>query len=307
MANKMSRCTLKIDYNLLRSFRAVADSGSISLASQSIHLSQPALSLQMKALEHQLGKKLFYRHRRGLSLTPFGELLNQKVDRFQEFEGEIAELISGDPGEPSGKIKIGTYTTASSYILAEPVSKFLKNHKKISVSYAYLPSDEMIQKIKDYHLDCGVFTDVPSDVLLERTELFKDRLIFAQSTKYPLCKKKIAPGELKNIDFLSYPLRFDLCYRKVEKYFGAHLSKTRIAAESESFDTLKQMLIAGAGATFIPQYLVKKELEQNILSEIEVGHHKIPIVFYLVTRKGADRSPAMKIFCESLTQNFQDE
>lgn len=281
---------MRIDYNLLRCFRAVAKNESISLASRELHLSQPAISLQIKNLEKQLGKALFDRHNRGLILTPFGQTLRQKLSKLQEFELEIEELVSGEMGEVSGVVKVGTYTTASSYLLAEPVSEFLREHKKVTLSYSYDTCEDIVQKIKDYRLDCGVFSDAPADDLLDRVPIFTDQLVLAQSKQHPTSAKKIEPKDLAKIDFLSYPLRFDFCYRKVEQHFGSHLAKARIAAESESFDTLKQMLIQGAGATFIPRYLIHKELEDGILTEVSVGNAKIPIVFSFVTKKNAHLS-----------------
>ena len=289
-----------IDYNLLRCFRVVAKTESISLASRELHLSQPAISLQIKNLEKQLGKALFDRHNRGLILTPFGQVLQRKLSKLKELELEIEELVSGDEGDVSGPVKVGTYTTASSYLLAGPVSEFLRENKKVTLSYSYDTSEGIIQKIKDYRLDCGILSDVPSDHLLDRVPVFTDQLILAQSKKHPICAKRIDPKELSQIDFLSYPLRFDLCYRKVEQLFGSHLAKARVAVESESFDTLKQMLIQGAGATFIPKYLIHQELEEGILSEVFVGNIKIPIVFSFVTKKNAHLSQVTAAFRDHL-------
>ncbi len=296
---------MRVDYNLLRCFRAVAKAESISWASRELHLSQPAISLQIKNLENQLGKSLFDRHNRGLILTPFGQVLLRKLSMLEEFELEIEELVSGDEGEISGPVKVGTYTTASSYLLAEPVSEFLRESKKVTLSYSYDTSEGIIQKIKDYRLDCGIFSDVPSDNLLDRVPIFTDQLVLAQSKEHPICAKRIDPKDLAKIDFLSYPLRFDLCYRKVEQHFGSHLAKARVAAESESFDTLKQMLIHGAGATFIPKYLIQKELEEGILSEVSVGNTKIPIVFSLVTKKNAHLSQVTAALRNFLITRFK--
>jgi DNA-binding transcriptional LysR family regulator len=150
-----------------------------------------------------------------------------------------------------------------------------------------------VKKIKNYSLDCGIFSDVPEDSALEIKQIFSDRLIFAQSAKSPVHKSnQIKPKDLEKIDFLSYPLRYELCYRNIERRFGKHLSKTRIVAESESFDTLKQMLVQGAGATFIPQYLIRDELRKGLITEIEINKVKLPIIFSFVTKRDADLSAA---------------
>ncbi len=294
-----------MDLNLLRCFKVVAENESITEASKTLHLSQPAISLQIKRLEEQIGKQLFDRHNRGLSLTPFGITVLAHSKRLFDVESELQALINGKSEEPQGRVRIGTYTTASSYLLSKPLTELLKNNRKVSVSYAYATCEEIIEKIKNYSLECGVFSEVPPDDHLEITPIFTDKLIFAQSAKIPLVKTdKIVPADLSHIDFLSYPLRYDLCYRSVEQRFGRHLAKTRVVAESENFETLKQMLIQGAGATFIPRYLIESELKKGLIKEIEIQKVNLPITFSFVTKRNAELSAATELIRRMLLNWF---
>jgi DNA-binding transcriptional LysR family regulator len=141
--------------------------------------------------------------------------------------------------------------------------------------------------------------------MLNLQPFFKDELIFAISSKRKESKtKNIQPKDLSKFDFLSYPLRFDLCYRTVEAKFGSHLAQCHIPIETESFDTLKQMLLLGVGATFIPKYLIAKELKSGELAEINVGQNKLPITFSIVSKKDADLSKATRCFIKTVTDFF---
>jgi DNA-binding transcriptional LysR family regulator len=90
----------------------------------------------------------------------------------------------------------------------------------------------------------------------------------------------------------------------VEAKFGSHLAKSRAVLETESFDTLKQMLLSGAGATFIPKYLIKNELKAGMLAEIAVKNTKLPITFSFVTKKHSDLSKATEVFRTKIFEHF---
>lgn len=296
---------MNFDLNLLKCFHQVAVNKSISLASSTLHLSQPAVSLQIKKLEDQLGKALFDRHNRGLILTPFGHLFLEKTNRILKIQDEMTDLAKASESTPSGQLRVGTYTTASSYLLAPCTTQFLTQFKEVSLSYDYSESKILLEKIKNYQLECAVLTDVPPDKQLHSQPFFKDELIFVISSDRRASKtKNIQPKDLSKFDFLSYPLRYDLCYRTVEAKFGTYLSQCRIPLETESFDTLKQMLLLGVGATFIPKYLIAKELKSGQLTEIHIGQSKLPIHFSVVTKKESDLSTAAKFFIKNVIDSF---
>ena len=299
---------MNINLNLLKCFEVVAEKGGISYASSALHLSQPAISLQMKKLEEQVGKKLFARYSRGLVLTPFGKLFLEKVKKLLEMQKELDFFINDVEHEPSGTLKIGTYTTASSYLLSETTAKFLNTYPKVTIAYSYAESRLILDAIKELRLDCAVLTDVPKDPALQVEDFFKDELVFAiANNKNKLLPKYIQPQDLSSFPFLSYPLRYDLCYRTVETRFGSYISKSHISVETESFDTLKQMLIRGAGATFIPRYLIANELKSGALTTIQVGKSKLPITFSFVTKKSSQMSLSAQKLRTALFNNFKYE
>ncbi len=296
---------MDLDLNLLKCFQVVAFNESISLASSTLHLSQPAISLQIKRLEDQIGRQLFDRHNRGLILTAFGRQFLEKTKHLLEIKSELVSLVERTEGLPSGGLRVGTYTTASSYLLAASAAQFLSENKKVSLSYDYSESKLLLEKIKDYRLDCAILTGVPFDKLLNSDVFFKDELVFAISTKRNESKmKQISPKDLSKFDFLSYPLRYDLCYKTVEAKFGTHLKKCHVPMETESFDTLKQMLLLGVGATFIPRYLIANELEKGLLTEIRINQVKLPISFFFVTKKDTELSAATKKFKDIVLSHF---
>jgi len=283
-------------------FKAVADAGSVSAAASRVHMSQPALSLQIQALEHELGLKLFSRHNRGLILTEEGEALKTRTIHLEEWISETQSVLSGLKSA-EGKIRIGTYTTASSYLLAPKLSSFFKSFPKIELSYQYLTTEEILRKVKNLELDCAVISEVPPDDGIEIEPFFKSELILVCSSKNKSIPSEIEKEKLGAYPFLSYPLRLDYCYREVERRFGKYLKNAYVPVESESFDTLKQTLLSDIGMTFIPEYLVANELKEKKLRRIRLKS-ELPVTFSLITRRGKKLSPKMEAFRNFLFKTF---
>lgn len=283
---------MDINLGYLRCFKLVAETGTVSKASLILNLSQPAISIQIKKLEAQIGKPLFERTNRGLHLTATGERLMEVAGRAAELQQEVLSILSSDE-KPRGKVRIGTYTTASSYLLASPMKNFLAENPGVNISYYYDPVEVMLAKIKTKELDAAVLSDFNGDASLESVSLWKDKMVFVgsreQTDRLP---KKLRPSDLSKIDFLSYPLRFDICYQRVEKQLGKYLAKANVVCESTSFDTLKQMILVGAGVTFMPHYLVQNEIKEKKLKIIEIEGIELPVEFSFVSRGDHSTSPA---------------
>lgn len=292
-----------MDIAKILSFKAVADAGSISGACSKVHLSQPALSLQIQALEYELGIKLFERHNRGLLLTEEGEALRSRAVMLEEWLSETNSMLAGLKSH-EGKIRIGTYTTASSYLLAPKLSAFFSKYPKIEISYQYLTTEEILRKVKNLELDCAVISEVPADDGIDIEPFFDNELILVASSKNKIIPNELTKEELALYPFLSYPLRFDYCYREVDKRFGKYLKSAPMPIESESFDTLKQSLLNDLGMTFMPEYLVKHELKDKKLRKIKIKSPDLPIRFSIITKKDRKLPPRLEVFREFLKNNF---
>lgn len=294
-----------LDLNLLRSFRAVAENGSISAAASSLHLSQPAISLQLKRLDEQLGKKLFERESHGLRLTHFGKELLGYARKLSEMSSEIGRLVRAEDSRPSGTLRIGTYTTISSYLISEAVTGFLAQYPEVRLQYAYDTVEILLERIKNQEIEGAILSDIPSKSTLHSLPLFTDELVYAVSSKSKFkVGDSMAPTDLVHIPFLSYPLRFDFCYRTVETTFGKYLAQAPVPIESTSFDTLKQMLLQGAGGTFIPKYLIASEIEKGHVRVVKVGKQRLPVQFSFVSLSEESLSSTTRRFRDTIARSF---
>lgn len=292
-----------MDLNRLNLFLNVAREGSISRASAKVFLSQPALSLQIQALESELNIQLFERHNRGLILTDEGKTLFERAKILVEWEEETL-LALQDQAEPKGTLKIGTYTTISSYLLPGKLKPFFEAYPGIELNYDYCSVEDALIKLKARELDMIIMSEIPDLNDLIKIPLLKDKLVLVSSINNKKIPKKISPAELSQFPFLTYPHKFDYCYREIDKKLGKHLSKAPRPIVSESFDTLKQSLLHDLGISFMPHYLITKELEEKKLKQIELSGINLPIQFFLVLRPEYTRSARIRVLKEFLCQNL---
>ena len=122
-----------MDLKRLRTFQQVADLGSVTLASERLHIAQPALSRQIRSLENELGMALFDRDGRGMNLTAAGERLYSRiVPLFREFE-EVRAEMSGFADEVRGRIVVGIPPTCNEVFGSALVRGFLHSHPNVAL------------------------------------------------------------------------------------------------------------------------------------------------------------------------------
>lgn len=122
-----------LDWEKLRLFDVVAEAGSFTEAARRLHMSQPALSRQIAALEESLGAKLFHRHARGLAMTHEGEQLRSATSDMHERVDRAAQAIDASRERPTGAIRLTTTVSFGSTWLARQLGDFLDQYPDISV------------------------------------------------------------------------------------------------------------------------------------------------------------------------------
>jgi LysR family nitrogen assimilation transcriptional regulator len=210
---------MPMNLNRIQLFIKVAEAGSISRAAPKVFLSQPALSLQIQALEEELKVRLFDRHNRGLVLTEEGKLLYERAGILAEWEEETLNILENQK-KPAGIIRIGTYTTISSYLLPAKLKPFLDTYPEIELYYEYCSVDDAIEKLKLRELDMIIMSEIPAVDTLIKVPMAKDKLILVASGKNKFVPSRISPSELAGYRFLTYPHKYDYCSGEIESRRG---------------------------------------------------------------------------------------
>jgi DNA-binding transcriptional LysR family regulator len=194
-----------MDVDLLRSFVAVAEAGTITDASVRLHISQSALSRRLQHLEHELGAELLIRGRHGSQLTEIGRLVAAETKvvlaRLDNIGRDIVEHLD----LRRGTVRIGGGATAVSYVLPDMITEFQRLHPGVRFHVKEAGSHEIASAVADGSLDIGLVTlPVPTHGL-HVEPLFADDMVLVAAHDHPLAsRRRISIGDLAGYPFVAF-------------------------------------------------------------------------------------------------------
>ncbi len=264
---------MAIDIRSLRCFVAVVSAGSISRAADNLHLAQPALSLQIKHIEQELGVALFDRIARGVIPTAAGvRFLNHATDILRRLEVAV-EDVRESAAEPAGKVAIGLPQSIAKILTVPLVQETLRRWPKVELQIIELSTGYIPNHLLTGHIDLGVSFGEEAGVGLRFDHLVDEDLILLG-----------APGQLSaNIGSMgkkSAQIRFSELGRfpmilpagvhslrvLIDGYQNKHHVKLNVIAEVNAIPQLIELVAAGVGHTILSYASVKRELETGLLS-----------------------------------------
>ncbi|BBM86501.1 LysR family transcriptional regulator [Candidatus Uabimicrobium amorphum] len=286
---------MDFDLNLLLCFKVVAQKKSISKAAEVLCITQPAVSTQIKKLEAQLQIQLFERHNRGLVLTQPGRYLLGEVIKWETVLNDAVQETRNLHNGIGGTIRIGTYSTISSHLLPAKIKTFCTQFPQVTFTFEYGTTKEIMQRVSVHELDCAILCDVVPHPNLQQTMFFRDEMLLVAKKSLKYSTKKQNTWNL-----LSYPHRQEDCFIQVQKHYKSLWKNANVVVESENFETLKQCLLQGLGASFMPHYIIQDK--KHTLEMLKMKK-RIAIEFFFVTPLSYARKSVMK-FREHLITEF---
>lgn len=241
----------------LRYFIALAQHLHFGHAARSLHISQPSLSQQIKALEDKLGVQLFERSRRRVVLTSDGETLLSYARQLVALADDAQKELTERGGTHIGRVRLGTTPTLGGHLLPAVVHSFFEKHPGVELTIVEDGSDELARSLADGRLDLALLID---DVNLGDNEfepLLKERIVVA----VPMGHWVAARGDIRLIDLRRE--RFILCRE------GYHLRSLTldacaaagfsplVAVSGTDVDTALRFVQAGLGITLVPEIAVR--------------------------------------------------
>ena len=241
----------------LRYFQAVVEHGSFTRAAESVHVSQPALSLQIRELEDILGVPMFERESRGVLLTPLGREAHLQTLRVLD-EALVLETMGRRFEAGPFRLVIGIVSTLAPYLLAGLLERLQASSSRVELDVLEAPSNELVSGLLAGHLDAAILS-LPLGMLeLSEQELFEDRFLLAGCAKRlaALCAPGDAPraADLAQSD-IGPLLTLGEGHCLGDQVLGAcsmwRLHEVRRGAGSLA--TLSRLVASGAGLTLLPE------------------------------------------------------
>jgi DNA-binding transcriptional LysR family regulator len=288
----------------IRAFCQVVRSGSITVASQKLFLSQPSVTLQIQALERELKTILFERRGPTMRLTPDGEALYALAEPLvQGVDGLHANFEAQHGRLESGELNIGAGESTILYILPEVVSRFTKAYPGIHLRLHNETGRDGLKMLKSDEIDfaVGSMLDVPDDITYQPLVTFDPVLIVPIG--HALSKKKKVTLEDVSQYGLILPPRHLSTWGVVKYVFQQHKLSFKVTLEAGGWEVIKKYVELGMGISIVTDIcLTGKER----LVSIPLSDYFPQRGYGLVLRKGKFMSPQANRFVEMLLETYRD-
>ena len=261
---------LNLEIRHFRLVQAIAEEGTVTAASRRLHLTQSALSHQLKDVEDRLGAPLFLRLGKKMILTPAGgKLLGSArsiIDEVQRVEEEVAHLSR----ESEGLLRIATECYTAYYWLPAVLDGFRKKHPGVQVRVVAEATGRPVEALLSGKLDLAIVSSEVEDRRLSATLLFEDELLLIASRDHPLASRKfIRPSDFASENLLVYTsLEESLLYRALLAPSGI---RPRSVAQVQLTEAMLSMVQAGIGIAVLARWAVAPYLRTGNLRAIRLG------------------------------------
>jgi len=297
-----------VEIRQLRAFVAIAESGTFTAGALRVHVTQAAISMQIRQLETEIGAKVFVRAPRHVILTEAGEqLLRRARHILREHDAaldEIAELA----GAERGRLRIGS---ASAMVLTEQLPSILKElrkqHPAAEISVTSGTSEVLVDQILAGEVDVA-FVSLPVDVRGIKTErLSEDQLVAIASPRHKLAKQKTVSAYTLAGERLILGERGGNTRRLIDLFFAQAGVSLRVAMELSRQQAIKRMVEEDMGVGIVPLQSVKDEVEKGKLIRWWIEGAQINWELGIAQLSNGYDSPIMQKFVSLAHRNFTSE
>lgn len=250
----------------LRTFVTAAKQGHLTHAAEQLHLSQPAVSAQIKALEEEWGVALFERKAAGVALTRAGEVLLSYAEKILAAAGDLRAQAKNLTGQVTGKVRFGTIVDPEFIRLGEFLAAMLKHHPMVEVEVHQRVTGEVINGVKNGELDAGfsLGSRIPEGVAAINLRNLHYRIVGPVAWK-----EKITPAGWKEIAALPWirTPRISVHHQMVSEMFKDQKLEPGKVIEADNESVIINLVTAGVGLSLMREdlALAAKRAEQVIL------------------------------------------
>jgi DNA-binding transcriptional LysR family regulator len=281
----------------LKVFETVARHASFSRAAEELHLTQPAISTQIKTLEGHVGLALFEQLGKKIYLTPAGtELLFYSREIIRLFQ-EAEEALTQFKGISGGKLNVSVIS-AGDYFFPRLLVEFARRHKGVTLNLKVHNREELLQQLEENRTDLAIMVRPPKDLDTLNESFAPHPYIMVAAPNHPLAKEKNIPvSRLLAEPFVVREKGSDT-WNSMEEGFAGRLAldQIQIAMEIKSTETIKQAVIAGIGISFLSAHTISLELKAGSLIVLDVVGFPVMLNWYVVHRRNKRLPPVALAF-----------
>lgn len=285
---------MQIDHLIL--FNKIASEKSISKVAEECHLSQPALSQQMRKLEDEIGLRLFERSNRGIELTNSGQSIHKYFKQMLEIHENLLEEIENLKNN-TGTIRIFASQVVGQYALPCSIHKLTEKFPNHTFALSTMTSADVIRKITEEKGSVGFIVNSTDNPDLVCKHIYSDKVHLVCSEKY-YNGPSISLDELKNHQLITLTESFSSRRILDISLKGANydIKDFTVMMKLDSIESVKASVIANLGFSFLPYMAIKKEIYLKQLKIVDVPDFKVDYNLYMIyKKKGENQVPPLDI------------
>jgi len=287
---------MNLSFRQLRVFLEVAQRGGVTAAAQALHLTPPAVSMQIKELESQVGLQLFDRQGRTLSLSTAGEYFVVHAKRMLGALRDAENAMARFKKLEHGLLTVGMVSTAK-YFVPRLLGEFRRDHPGIDVRLRVANNREaLVTQMEAGEVDLSIMGRPPGD-LPSRSEAFAAHpLVFVCPPEHPLLR--IGHPPLSALAPYPFIVREEASGTRnaMERFFRERQFEPRITMEMSSNEAIKQAVMADMGISFLSLHTLGLELRQGLLHRVDVVGTPVMRTWHVVHLQSKVLSPAAEAF-----------
>ncbi len=279
----------------LKVFDTVARQLSFSRAAEELHLTQPAVSAQVKELERHIGLPLFERVGKKTYVTEAGATLGTYVRNIlgQLHEGE--EALARLKGVAGGRLNIAVIS-AGDYFFPRLLAVFMKRHPGVALNLTVHNREELLHQIAENTTDIAVMVRPPEGADVVHEAFAPHAYVIVAPPSHPLAGRRRVPMErVLREPFVSREHGSDT-WMSMAEAFGEHMRGVNVAMEIRSNETIKQAVIAGMGIAFMSEHAIVHEINLGMLTVLDVAGLPARRQWFVVHRSTKRLPPAAEAF-----------
>lgn len=286
----------------MKAFHKVAATRSFTKAARELFLTQSAISQQIRALENEIGGRLFDRSGKRIRLTGEGEVLLTYTEKLFDLHEEIETLFGSLRTLRKGKIAVGATAVIGTYFMPSVISAYHRQYPGIEMDLRMGNSEQILRMILDREVDLGVAGMIKKPATLKSVFIHREELIFVCSPQNPLAARKtVALGDLDRIPFI-WREKGTQTLALVQRWFQEHAADDfpHQTLSLANMEAAKRIVEEGYGVTIIPATAARREIEAGLLQRLNVREFTVTVDYGLFYREGRTFSRVVESFLETL-------
>ncbi|HEY9079300.1 LysR family transcriptional regulator [Magnetovibrio sp.] len=279
----------------LEAFITVSRHLSFTRAAEELNLTQPAVSMQIKQLESQLGQALFEHMGKKIYLTEAGHEVRQYARSILQLVDNMKAGLDSLTGLERGTLSISVATTAH-YFAPKLLSIFYERYPGVNVKLDVTNRESLVSQLENNTVDMVIMGRPPEDIDIESGAFMENPLVLIAPSDHPFTRERSI--QLKRLENEVFLVREEGSgtRKAMELFFAQHGIAMTTGMEVSSDEAIKRSVQAGLGLGIMSRDAVQNELQLGLLSTPDVLHFPIMRHWYVMHRKGKRLSPVAQAF-----------